>query len=132
LIIEKYESLGRHRPVERAKLARLRSSLPSHTVRHCALISFITVAGMFNRPTFIGFATPALFSWLQRGMGSKSINWSHFHYRILALCLYGALTAVVFVAVDSFYYGYLTLAEISNFEVSIGSNFVVTPLNFIL
>lgn len=65
-------------------------------------------------------------------MGTKAVNWSHFHYRIFSLCLYGALTAVVFVAIDSFYYGYLTLVEITNFEISIGSNFVVTPLNFIL
>jgi len=132
LIIDKYESIGRQDPVKRAKLARLRSSLPSHTVRHCALISFITVAGIFNRPTFIGFAIPALFSWMHRGMGSKAVDWSHFHYRIFSLCFFGGITALIFIAADSIYYGYLTLAEIIRFEISIDSNFVVTPLNFLM
>ncbi|XP_059483413.1 GPI mannosyltransferase 4 [Neocloeon triangulifer] len=132
LIIEKYESLGRQHPVERAKLARLRSSLPSHTVRHCATIAFVTVAGIFNRPTFVGFAAPALFSWLHRGMGSKAVDWSHFHYRIFTLCFFGAISAIIFITADSFYYGYLTLAELSNSKISLGSNFVVTPLNFLM
>ncbi|CAB3377230.1 Hypothetical predicted protein [Cloeon dipterum] len=132
LIIEKYEKLGRQHPVERAKLARLRSSLPSHTVRHCALIAFVTVVGIFNRPTFAGFAAPALFSWLHRGMGSRAVDWLHFHLRVASLCFFGAISALVLVLIDSFYYGYLTMAELSTSQISIGTNFVVTPLNFLL
>lgn len=132
IILDRYDSAGRGKPVERARLARLRSSLPSHSLRNVVPIAVITVAGFFNRPTFIAFALPALFSWLHRGMGSRSIGWSHFHLRVLTLSLYGLLASLVFIIIDSGYYGYLTIAEIISMKLSIGNNFVVTPMNFIL
>lgn len=47
---------------------------------------------------------------------------------MLILC--GIPAAVGIILADSFYYGYLTLGEIVNFEVGI-ENFVVTPVNFL-
>ncbi|KAF4520112.1 hypothetical protein B566_EDAN010268 [Ephemera danica] len=132
MILDRYEAIGREHPVERARLVRLRGSLPSHSLRHCAAIAAVTVTGIFNRPTFLAFAAPALFSWLYRGMGSKTIGFSHFHLRIFALCGSGLLTAALFIIIDSGYYGYLTVAEIISMEVAIDRHFIVTPLNFIL
>ncbi|KAK9306616.1 hypothetical protein QLX08_002801 [Tetragonisca angustula] len=88
--------------VERVKYYKLKASLPQHSLNHCMKIATITVIGIFNRPTFIAFAFAPIFFWLQRGLGSK---------------------------IDSFYFGYLTMAEIGNFDISM-NNFVVTPLNF--
>ncbi|KAK2589242.1 hypothetical protein KPH14_002043 [Odynerus spinipes] len=58
--------------VERVKYYKLLGSLPSHSLKHCFKIATITVIGVFNRPTFIAFAFPPIFFWLQRGLGSRS------------------------------------------------------------
>ncbi|KAF7394884.1 hypothetical protein HZH66_008058 [Vespula vulgaris] len=91
--------------VERVKYYKLLRLLPSHSLNHCFKIATITVIGIFNRPTFVAFAFPPIFFWLQRGLGSKTI-------------------------VDSFYFGYLTMGEIGNLDISL-NNFVVTPFNFL-
>ncbi|XP_053996201.1 GPI mannosyltransferase 4 isoform X2 [Hylaeus anthracinus] len=115
--------------VERVKYYKLKASLPSHSLNHCFKIATITVIGIFNRPTFIAFALSPIFFWLQRGLGSKSVGFGDFHIRIFTFIAYGIPTAIMFILVDSFYFGYLTMAEIGNLDISI-NNFVVTPLNF--
>jgi phosphatidylinositol glycan class Z len=44
--------------------------------------------------------------------------------------LSGIPATVIFILIDSFYYGYLTMSEIRELKVGL-NNFVVTPLNFI-
>ncbi|XP_043492905.1 GPI mannosyltransferase 4 [Polistes fuscatus] len=116
--------------VERVKYYKLLGSLPSHSLNHCLKIATITVIGIFNRPTFVAFAFPPIFFWLQRGLGSRSIGLLHFHIRIFTFIICGIPTAIFFILVDSFYFGYLTMGEIGNFDISL-NNFVVTPLNFL-
>ncbi|GLH15014.1 GPI mannosyltransferase 4 [Gryllus bimaculatus] len=117
-------------PVERVKLFKMRNALPSHSLTHCLAVASVTVIGIFNRPTFIAFAFPPIFFWLHRGLGSKNIGFGHFHLRILTFVLAALPAVVLFILIDSFYYGYLTKAEIGHLEVSL-NNFVVTPLNFL-
>ncbi|XP_043789569.1 GPI mannosyltransferase 4 [Apis laboriosa] len=116
--------------IERVKYYKLKASLPPHSLNHCIKIATITVIGIFNRPTFIAFAFIPIFFWLQRGLGSKSVGFGHFHVRIFTFIACGIPTTIFFILVDSFYFGYLTMAEIGNLDISM-NNFVVTPLNFL-
>nr|CAD7430330.1 unnamed protein product [Timema monikensis] len=117
-------------PVERVKLYKIRSALPSHSLSRCFALASITVLGTFNRPTFIAFAFPPIFFWLQRGLGSKIISLHDFHLRMLLFILSGVPTAVFLIMIDSFYYGYLTMGEIAMMKLG-PDNLVVTPVNFI-
>ncbi|PBC34187.1 GPI mannosyltransferase 4 [Apis cerana] len=116
--------------IERVKYYKLKASLPPHSLNHCIKIATITVIGIFNRPTFIAFAFIPIFFWLQRGLGSKSVGFGHFHVRIFTFIACGIPTTIFFILVDSFYFGYLTMAEIGNLDINM-NNFVVTPLNFL-
>lgn len=115
---------------ERVKYYKLRASLPPHSLNHCLILATITVLGIFNRPTFLVFAFPPIFFWLQRGLGSRSVGLLDFHVRIFAFILCGIPTALLLIVTDSFYFGYLTVGEIWNLEISM-NNFVVTPVNFL-
>ena len=115
---------------ERVKYYKLRASLPYHTLKHCLILATITVAGIFNRPTFVVFALSPIFFWLQRGLGSRSIGLLDFHLRIFAFIFCGIPTALFLILTDSFYFGYLTMGEIMAMRLSL-DNFVVTPLNFL-
>ena len=115
---------------ERVKYYKLRVSLPSHSLNDCFILATLTVAGIFNRPTFIAFALSPIFFWLQRGLGTRSIGLLDFHIRILTFILCCIPTALFFIISDSVYFGYLTLGEIVEHNIGI-NNFVVTPLNFI-
>lgn len=115
--------------VERVKYYKLRAMLPSHSLNHCFVLATITVIGIFNRPTFVAFAFAPVFFWLQRGLGSKSIGFKDFHIRIFAFVLCGLPAAMLFILIDSFYFGYLTMGEIGQLRIGM-NNFVVTPVNF--
>jgi phosphatidylinositol glycan class Z len=125
---DKYNAAGT--PVERVKFYKLRSSLPHHSLSWCLVVATVTVAGIFNRPTFLAFAFPPVFFWLQRGLGSKIIGLDVFHLRILIFTLSAIPATVIFIVIDSIYYGYLTMNEIRELKVDL-DNFVVTPLNFL-
>ncbi|XP_003485757.1 GPI mannosyltransferase 4 isoform X1 [Bombus impatiens] len=116
--------------IERVKYYKLKTTLPPHSLNHCIKIATVTVIGIFNRPTFIAFAFAPIFFWLQRGLGSKTVGFGDFHVRIFTFIACGIPTTVFFILVDSFYFGYLTMAEIGNLDISM-NNFVVTPLNFL-
>ncbi|XP_017794337.1 PREDICTED: GPI mannosyltransferase 4 [Habropoda laboriosa] len=116
--------------VERVQYYKLIASLPPHSLNHCIKIATITIIGIFNRPTFIAFAFAPIFFWLQRGLGSKSVGFVDFHIRIFTFIACGIPTTIFFIVVDSFYFGYLTMGEIGNLDISM-NNFVVTPLNFL-
>ncbi|GAB1869655.1 Mannosyltransferase [Camponotus japonicus] len=115
---------------ERVKYYKLKAMLPSHSLNHCFILATITVVGIFNRPTFVAFAFAPIFFWLQRGLGSKSVGFKDFNIRIFAFILCGLPTALLFILIDSFYFGYLTMGEIGQLKVGI-NNFVVTPVNFL-
>ncbi|XP_015524775.1 GPI mannosyltransferase 4 [Neodiprion lecontei] len=125
---EKYKRAGN--VVDRVKYFKLRASLPSHSLNNCLILATITVVGIFNRPTFVAFAFAPIFFWLQRGLGSKNIGLGDFHIRIFTFVLCTVPTVILFILTDSFYFGYLTLSEIHNLQISM-NNFVVTPLNFL-
>ncbi|XP_030748855.1 GPI mannosyltransferase 4 [Sitophilus oryzae] len=116
--------------IEKAKFHKLKLYLVSDTYTNGLLIATITIFGIFNRPTFIGFAVVPVFFWIYRGTGINRVSVLQFHSRIIffALC---CIPALIFnIIIDSFYYGYITWGEIGMLDVSI-NNFVVTPLNFI-
>ncbi|XP_046674353.1 GPI mannosyltransferase 4-like [Homalodisca vitripennis] len=116
---------------EKVRLNRLRKSLPGHSFSSCLIIASISVLGVFNRPTFIAFAFTPIFFWLHRGLGSKNIGLPEFHLRIVLLGLCALPMTVFLILVDSFYFGYLTWNEIIQKKISLESNFVMTPYNFI-
>lgn len=118
------------KPADKARIYKIKASLPSYTTRNCILISFIIVLGVFNRPTFVCFAFPSVFFWIHRGIGFKIMNYSDIHYRMLLFILNSVLFATFFIIIDSFYFGYLSGIEVLEMDMSF-SNFVVTPLNFI-
>lgn len=117
-------------PVERVKIHKMRSHLPSHTIHKCYIVSTIFVIGLFNRPTFLVFGTPIVFFWMVRGLGTKTVSIRHFNFRFFTLIACGIPVLMLFIIVDSFYYGFLTLSDIDYLEIGM-NNFVVTPLNFI-
>lgn len=125
---EKYKNAKK--TVDRVRLYKLKMSLPSHSLNKCALMATICVAGVFNRPTFFLFGFPFVFQWLLRGMGTKTVSFTDFNIRIFTFVFSAIPALVLFIVVDSLYYGYLTPAEVEHLEIGI-NNFVVTPLNFI-
>ncbi|KAG6441834.1 hypothetical protein O3G_MSEX002068 [Manduca sexta] len=125
---EKYKAATN--AVDKVKIFKLSTHLPAHSFNHVMLISAVVVIGIFNRPTFAGFAFPPVFFWLQRGLGSKIVGFKDFHYRILLFILSGAPIALLLILIDSGYYGYLTMADIESLKIS-WDNWVVTPLNFL-
>ncbi|XP_069671415.1 GPI mannosyltransferase 4 [Periplaneta americana] len=127
-LTDKYKAAGS--PVERVRLHKLRSALPSHSLSWCLVVATITVAGVFNRPTFLAFAFPPVFFWLQRGLGSKIVGLGDFHLRMVTFALCAMPATLLFILTDSWYYGYLTASEIREMRLGLG-NFVVTPVNFI-
>lgn len=134
-VIQRYEYLSeRYRKAkaaaERARFYKLKLLLPSHSMRHSIAISLLTVAGVFNRPTFVVFAMPPVFFWLHRGLGSKSVNFATFHLRMFVFVSYSSLAVCLFVLMDSIYFGHISGMELMHLDVSI-NNFVVTPLNFV-
>nr|XP_019564209.2 LOW QUALITY PROTEIN: GPI mannosyltransferase 4 [Aedes albopictus] len=125
---EKYQKAKN--TVEKVKLFKLKMSLPSHSLNKCVLMATLCVAGVFNRPTFFLFGLPLVFHWLLRGMGTRTVSFADFNIRIITFVLASIPALVFFILVDSFYYGYITPAEVERLDISINS-FVVTPLNFI-
>lgn len=117
-------------PVEKVKVFKLQMLLPGHSLNKVILISTLVVVGIFNRPTFVGFAFPPIFFWLQRGLGSKVIGFKDFHFRIFCLIVCGIPSVFLLVLVDSAYYGYLTMADVESMSIT-WDNWVVTPLNFL-
>lgn len=116
--------------VERVKLFKLKTHLPAHSLNHVIVIATIVVVGIFNRPTFVGFAFSPVFFWLHRGLGSKVVGFKDFHIRIFMFIFCAIPSVLLLILVDSSYYGYLTVAEIETLKVS-WNNWVVTPLNFL-
>lgn len=125
---EKYEKAKS--PVERVKLFKLQTHLPEHSLNRVAILATLVILGIFNRPTFIGFAFPPIFFWLHRGLGSKIVGFKDFHYRILCFIVFSIPTILFLILVDSGYYGYLTKADVESLKLS-WDNWVVTPLNFL-
>ncbi|XP_063709701.1 GPI mannosyltransferase 4 [Culicoides brevitarsis] len=116
--------------VERVKFFKMRSRLPAHSFNKCFFIATICVLGVFNRPTFLVFGFPIVFQWLQRGMGTKTVTFVDFNFRILFLILASLPALLYCIITDSFYFKYLTISELEHRDVGI-NNFVVTPLNFL-
>ncbi|XP_070322285.1 GPI mannosyltransferase 4 [Odocoileus virginianus] len=86
---------------------------------HGWLLGGLVVAGFFNRPTFLAFALVPLFLWGTCGATDPSFKSLTRHARVL---LPGAsLTAVAFVAADSWYFS----------SPSRPSTLVLTPVNFL-
>lgn len=125
---EKYEQATT--AVEKVKIFKLKTHLPQHSLNRVVILATIVVIGIFNRPTFVGFAFSPIFFWLHRGLGSKVVGFKDFHYRIFTLILAGIPVLIMLVVIDSSYYGYLTMADIEMLKIS-WDNWVVTPLNFL-
>lgn len=125
---EKYEQAPT--PVEKVKIFKMTTHLPGHNLSRVYILATIVVIGIFNRPTFVGFAFPPIFFWLHRGLGSKVVGFKEFHYRIFMFIICGIPTALLLILVDSIYYGYLTYADVETLRIS-WNNWVVTPLNFL-
>lgn len=125
---EKYENA--ERVVDKVKFYKMMMSLPRHNFNRCFVLASLCVVGMFNRPTFLFFGLPIIFHWMIRGFGSKTVTFTEFNLRMLYFIVSGLPALIVIVLIDSFYYGYLSLAQIYIFDVSM-DNFLVTPVNFI-
>ncbi|XP_059622659.1 GPI mannosyltransferase 4 [Phlebotomus argentipes] len=128
MLQDKYRAATRI--VERVRIFKLKSALPSHSFKRCFLLSSLCVVGVFNRPTFIFFGMPIVFFWLLRGLGSRSVTFLDFNVRVGLFVLASVPALLVCTLVDSLYFGYLTPEEIEKLEIGI-DNFVFTPLNFI-
>lgn len=115
---------------DRVRLYKMLAGLPAHSLRHVSTVATLCAVGCFNRPTFIAFGAPAVFSWLLRGMGTRTTTFVQFNVRFAVLQLCVVPTVLTLVAVDSLYYGHLSLSEVQSGAVGM-ENFVVTPLNFL-
>uniref|UniRef100_A0A8C2N8I0 Mannosyltransferase n=2 Tax=Capra hircus TaxID=9925 RepID=A0A8C2N8I0_CAPHI len=86
---------------------------------HGWLLGGLVVAGFFNRPTFLAFALVPLFLW--GTCRATDFSFKSLTQQALALLPGASLTAVVFVAVDSWYFS----------GPSRPSTLVLTPANFL-
>ncbi|KAI5748924.1 hypothetical protein M8J76_003345 [Diaphorina citri] len=136
LIIETWDKLNaKYKRIEnmreKIQLVRQMKKLPSYQYQGAFTIASIVVVGTFNRPTFLAFATPPVFFWLYRGIGTKHVTLFHFHMRILCLIICALPLAGACILADSMYYGKTTLEALLNYNLYIGYSFVVAPYNFI-
>ncbi|XP_068626671.1 GPI mannosyltransferase 4 [Battus philenor] len=127
-LTEKYNQA--ETPVEKVKIFKLKSHLPEHSLNRVFALATLVVTGIFNRPTFAGFAFVPIFFWLHRGLGSKVVGFKDFHYRIFTFMLCCVPMTLLLILIDSVYYGYLTSADVETLKLS-WDNWVVTPLNFL-
>lgn len=116
--------------LEKVKVYKVRALLPPHTIHKCVIVSTICVIGFFNRPTFLIFGMPIVFFWMVRGLGTRTVSFFDFNLRFVCLFGCGIPVVLLFIVLDSLYYGFLTLSELDYLDISI-NNFVVTPLNFV-
>ncbi|KAH1175513.1 hypothetical protein KIL84_008387 [Mauremys mutica] len=104
-----------------------------------SLIGIITVAGFFNRPTFLAFALMPLLYWAVLNATSQhSIKTIAKH--LLKLVSSTAFTAIIFTAADTLYFTSIG-SEISLYSIKkngllstiaqINQNVTVTPFNFL-
>lgn len=128
LLEEKYDEAKKIG--DRVKYFKMRMSLPSHNYSKCLVLATICVVGIFNRPTFVLFGLPVIFHWMIRGFGTRSVSFMDFNLRMLTFIASGLPAFIAIVIIDSLYYGYLTLAQVYIFDITI-ENFLVTPVNFI-
>ncbi|KAK3873066.1 hypothetical protein Pcinc_021900 [Petrolisthes cinctipes] len=116
---------------ERVRVARMRSRLPTYNYVDSALLSVLVTYGIFVRPTFLVYSFVPLAFWLQRGVVTKELDFSHFNLRCLSLLPGIFITFIICVLADSFYYGSITFTELVHWNVT-GHSFVITPFNFLL
>lgn len=116
--------------VEKVRVFKMKSVLPSHTVYRSSIVAPLFVAGCFNRPTFLFFGMPIVFFWMLRGLGTKSVTFVDFNLRFFTLFFCGLPIVMLFILIDSLYYGFLSMYETDLTAIGI-DNFVVTPLNFV-
>ncbi|XP_058518065.1 GPI mannosyltransferase 4 isoform X2 [Ochotona princeps] len=86
---------------------------------HRWLLGGVLAAGFFNRPTFLAFALVPFFLWCSHG--AKKSGFESLSQEALLLLPGVALTAVMFVTLDSWYFS----------QLSSSSMLVLTPLNFL-
>ncbi|XP_071441005.1 GPI mannosyltransferase 4 isoform X1 [Hetaerina americana] len=128
---------------ERVKIARLKSKLPNHTLRHCPILGAALAFGIFIRPTFLAFSAPAIFFWLRRGprksqqtkstpakfIASGTVELppsAHFHVRAASLAVCAIFLAIPLLVADTRYY--ITTREDINPVLPV----VATPFNFLI
>lgn len=81
-------------------------------------VGIVIVAGVWNRPTFLAYASIPSLTWCYRFFQDSPLSWTSITTLIKEACLIiigAVLTMVLFIAVDSMYFG----------------NVTITPLNFI-
>ena len=115
---------------DKARFHKLRLFLIPHNYRNVFIISNIVALGFFNRPTFLVYAVCPLFFWTYRGLGFKSVTGIQFHVRLFLLLASALPLVLIFVIIDSFYFAYITLGEVTMLDISI-ENFVFPAFNFI-
>ncbi|NXA31080.1 PIGZ mannosyltransferase, partial [Eudromia elegans] len=102
------------------------------------LIGIVTVAGFFNRPTFLAFALMPLLYWVGLNIDSqKSIKAGINHFLKLVPC--ACFTAAFFITADTWYFTSMKLDNICDFEnnslfeiiAQLNQKIIVTPLNFL-
>uniref|UniRef100_T1IZS6 Mannosyltransferase n=1 Tax=Strigamia maritima TaxID=126957 RepID=T1IZS6_STRMM len=96
---------------------------------HSITISCLTVAGIFNRPTFLFFAFTPLMFWIQFGPNQTLIR--KIRYRVNSLLPGVFLTGFMFATCDTAYYKGIPISSSEIFTRDILQNLVLTPWNFI-
>ena len=131
LVKESYEKA--ETVVDRVKIKKKQRLIPEHDFKHFLPISVLAVIGMFNRPTFVAFAFVPLFFWFQRGVRTDSYfsPFQIFNLRMLSMIPGALFTALLFVLLDSLYYGHLTLHKLWHLTMD-WSDWKCTPLNFVM
>ncbi|XP_018119103.1 GPI mannosyltransferase 4 [Xenopus laevis] len=107
---------------------------PNHyKVKSSHLIGIVLAAGIFNRPTFLGFAFMPVLNWARKHYNSQ-FSFKTALSNIFQLLPSFVITASIFIAADTLYYrGYhlYSLSGTEAFSKHILENIVLTPLNFL-
>ncbi len=125
---EKAESIR-----EKIKVTRKKKLIPGHDYKHFLPISVLVVAGFFNRPTFVAFAAAPVFFWMQRGVATESYftPFQTFNFRMVSFLPGMAVTFLLFLTLDSLYYGELTLMKLWHLTMD-WTDWKCTPFNFVM
>ncbi len=120
-------------PKEKVKINKKKKLIPPHNFKFFLPISILAAVGVFNRPTFAAFIVVPLFYWFQRGVTTDSLvsPFQMFNFRMASLAPGAIITALIFIFVDSLYYGDITLTKLWRLTMD-WKDWKVAPFNFIM
>ncbi|XP_043926653.1 GPI mannosyltransferase 4 [Protopterus annectens] len=122
---------------------RAATKLPNSHLKHASMIGIVTVAGFFNRPTFLGFAAAPVLYWLSQvsTVNMSPFSIARFLQNSMKMVPAAVFTAIVFIVADTLYFSsgiplhgvtWTDITSLWKVITYVQHNVVLTPCNFLI